>query len=121
MKKVLSFVKKRKSSSHSSEGSRSTPNLSVSRASISSTATSSILQFQKSPSKSLTDVRVSKYNNATNHGKDKSLTKLHLAVWTENLEKVKKYVKQGFDPDHAETPGTSKPKKRKSVLGKWKY
>ena len=124
MKKVLSLVKKRQSSSHSStpKSSRSTPNLSASRASISSTATSSILQFQKSPSpsKSLGDLSKTKYNNLTKE-KDKSLSKLHLAVYTENLDKVKKYVKRGFDPDlqnpETGTP-TGKSKRLKSVLGK---
>merc|ERR1711860_181483 len=82
MKKVLNLVKKRQNSSHSStpEGSRSTPNLSAnSRASITSVATSSILQFQ-SPSKSLGEVSLkTKYNNFTNEkSKDKSLPKLHL-------------------------------------------
>ena len=125
MKKVLNLVKKRQSSSHSStpEGSRSTPNLSAnSRASITSVATSSILQFQ-SPSKSLGDVSLkSKYNNFTTEksGKnDKSLSKLHLAVCNENLDKVKKYVKRGFDPDLQDpNPESSKTKRRKSILGK---
>ena len=122
MKKVLSLVKKRQSSSHSStpEGSRSTPNLSAnSRASISSVATSSILQFQ-SPSKSLGDLSKTKYNNFTDgKSKDKSLSKLHLAVCNENLDKVKKYVKRGFDPDlQNPNPESSKTKRRKSVLGK---
>ena len=122
MKKVLSLVKKRQSSSHSStpEGSRSTPNLSAnSRASISSVATSSILQFQ-SPSKSLGDLSKTKYNNFTDgKSKDKSLSKLHVAVCNENLDKVKKYVKRGFDPDlQNPNPESSKTKRRKSVLGK---
>ena len=122
MKKVLNLVKKRQNSSHSStpEGSRSTPNLSAnSRASISSVATSSILQFQ-SPSKSLGDLSKTKYNNFTDgKSKDKSLSKLHLAVCNENLDKVKKYVKRGFDPDlQNPNPESSKTKRRKSVLGK---
>ena len=122
MKKVLNLVKKRQSSSHSStpEGSRSTPNLSAnSRASISSVATSSILQFQ-SPSKSLGDLSKTKYNNFTDgKSKDKSLSKLHVAVCNENLDKVKKYVKRGFDPDlQNPNPESSKTKRRKSVLGK---
>ena len=122
MKKVLNLVKKRQSSSHSStpEGSRSTPNLSAnSRASISSVATSSILQFQ-SPSKSLGDLSKTKYNNFTDgKSKDKSFSKLHLAVCNENLDKVKKYVKRGFDPDlQNPNPESSKTKRRKSVLGK---
>ena len=123
MKKVLNLVKKRQSSSHSStpEGSRSTHNLSASfRASITTVDTSSIIPLQ-SPSKSLGDVSLkTKYNNFTNEkSKDKSLSKLHLAVCNENLAKVKKYVNRRFDPDLQDpNPESSKTKRRKSLLSK---
>ena len=110
MKKVLNLVKKRQKSSQSSGDDRSTGGGaidrgdSVSRTSIaSSTATSSILRFQKNTDSSpisgssgrrpgsaafLGTSTDSKYNVNTNKGKDKSLSKLHVAAWKQDLEKV---------------------------------
>ena len=123
MKRVRNLVKKRQKSSQSSDD-RSTGGGglgadAISRTSVASSATSSILQFQRSPTKrsspktptgssgsagaghsktrqkSVEGGNQFKYNYFTQDGKDKSLSKLHVAVWKEDPEKVKKYVKQG--------------------------
>ena len=123
MKKVIRLVKKRKESSQQSSGDdRSVGggsghgavarSGSVSRASLASSATSSILQFQ-SPGSVKSVSESTKYNVGTNRGKDKSLTKLHVAVCREDIEKVRKYVKQGFNPDPA--GGGTTPKKFKGT------
>lgn len=134
MKKVFNLVKKRKGSSQSSGDDRSTGGgghqdaMSVGgrRSSITSsaTATSSVLQFQRSDnprppsSVSQTGLGGAKYNIDTGNGRDKSLTKLHIAVWNENVDKVKKYVKQGFQPE-GDLGGQPQPQKRfRSLLGK---
>ena len=129
MKRVRNLVKKRQKSSQSSDD-RSTGGGgaadAISRTSVASSATSSVLQFQRSPTKRSPttsgpspgglkdDEGQFKYNYHTQSGKDKSLSKLHVAVWKEDLEKVKKYVKQGRN-----SPEESKaPKKFKNLLGK---
>ncbi len=122
MKKVLNLVKNRQKSTQSSGDDRSTGGGSMSRISIASSpgATSSnILQFQKSPSKSRAESPKKdplKYNNETNEGKDKSLSKLHVAVWREDLDKVRKYVKQGFDPEATDSSTPAKKKAKKSTM-----
>ena len=112
----MKLVKKRKESSQSSGDDRSVGGgaggpRSVSRTSMASSATSSILQFQSSANKSIDES--GKYHLGTNSGKDKSLSKLHVAVWREDIEKVRKYVKQGFNPDPA--GGGTTPKKFKGT------
>ena len=135
MKRVRNLVKRRQKSSQSNSDDRSTGGGAgadaISRTSVASSATSSILQFQKSPSKRSSPTAASasgqatrfanesenqlKYNYLTQDGKDKSLTKLHIAVWKEDFEKVKKYVKQGRNsPDQQ----SKTPKKFKNLLGK---
>ena len=145
MKRVRNLVKKRQKSSQSSDdrstGGGGLATDSISRTSVASSATSSILQFQRSPTKpspktpstsgsagaghsktlQKTEDRGNsfKYNYFTQDGKDKSLSKLHVAVWKEDPEKVKKYVKQGQrtlgfgDEESAAAPK----KKLKNLLG----
>ena len=42
---------------------------------------------------------ITKYNIDTKSGKDKSLSKLHVSVWKEDLEKTKKYVRSDQQDD----------------------
>lgn len=114
------MVKKRQKSSQSSGDDRSTGGGAASRLSFASGATSPILQCQRSgTSPSL------KYNCFTDDGKDKSLSKLHVAVCKEDVDKVKKYVKKGFDQDSRSASAGSgsektpnKTQKLKRLLGK---
>ena len=139
MKRIKNLVKKRSRSSQSGDD-RSTgggaaaygDSISLGQASMaSSIATSSILQFQKSQRSSATSSPSLnlvqqpshlKYTFDTTNCKDKSLTKLHIAVIKENVDKVKKYVKKGFQQDDAgKASGQSAivPQKRfKSLLNK---
>ena len=114
MKKVLNLVKKRKSSSQSSDDARSTGGGDAvslgraSRASSTATATSSVLQFQRARSLSqASHLNNIKYNIDTGKGRDKSMTKLHIAVWNEDVDKAKKYIKQSFQPDDSELQSAS--------------
>ena len=147
MKRVRNLVKKRQKSSQSSDD-RSTGGGGlgadgISRTSVASSATSSILQFQRSPTKpspktpstsgsagatgysktrqkSVDGGNQFKYNYFTQDGKDKSLSKLHVAVWKEDPEKVKKYVKQGQRnslPGDEESAAVAPKKKLKNLLG----
>ena len=146
MKRVRNLVKKRQKSSQSSDdrstGGGGLGTDAISRTSVASSATSSILQFQRSPTKpspktpstsgsagaghSKTRQKSEdggnqfKYNYFTQDGKDKSLSKLHVAVWKEDPEKVKKYVKQGqrtLGFGDEESAAAAPKKKLKNLLG----
>ena len=109
MKKVINLVKKRQKSSQSSGGDdRSTGGGSFTS---SVGATSSVLQCQRSSQSP--DL---KYNVDTNNGKDKSLSKLHAAVWREDLEKVRKYVKQGKTRQFLKLSGAERAKRAEPHL-----
>ena len=105
MKRVLNFVTKRKNRDPSQDGSSAFEGSSLGRDSIVSSgasASSSVQQqqqtrFSSNPrardSSVSSSVLVTKYNLDTKNGRDKSMNKLHVAVWNEDLEKTKKYVR----------------------------
>ena len=102
MKKVFNFVTKRKSSNRdrSQDGSAAFEGSSLGRSSIVSSAGSSGHQTRFSPdpkirgSISIASASTpTKYNVDTRNGRDKSLNKLHVSVWNEDLEKTKKIVR----------------------------
>ena len=102
MKKVLNFVTKRKSSNRdrSQDGSTAFEGSSLGRSSNISSAGSSGHRFSPDPkargSISIASASASaptKYNVDTRNGRDKSLNKLHVTVWNEDLEKTKKIVR----------------------------
>ena len=105
MKRVLNFVTKRKNRDPSQDGSSAFEGSSLGRNSIVSSgasASSSVQQqqqtrFSSNPrardSSVSSSVLVTKYNLDTKNGHDKSMNKLHVAVWNEDLEKTKKYVR----------------------------
>ena len=135
MKRIKNLVKKRSKSSNSGDdrstggGLQHGDSISVGQMSMASSgATSSILQFQKSPRSpsASSSMHISpqiglKYTVDTTNCKDKSLTKLHIAVIKENVEKVKKYVKKGFTEEGGNLSQENLPvpqKRFKSLLNK---
>jgi hypothetical protein len=108
MKKVFNFVTKRKTTNpdriSQSQDGINVDGSSLGRNSIGSSTVSSVLQFgparfspdpnnQNASPASTSSAVTSKYNIDTKSGKDKSLSKLHVSVWREDLEKTKKYVR----------------------------